>query len=193
MHEAPGRVTGTVRGRESGKLAGVGGVAVYLPGMPPGVAAGNADGGTTLRFRAGKMIPAFACVQVNQPLAVIADDDREHLLRVDARQRPPAAALLPAEPRARITERFGEPEEGVRLACDLHPSEEAWVTVVPNRWYAVTAADGTFRLPAGLARGTYTLRAYHKDWGHAVQSFVLGDPADEAAVVIEFPADRDTK
>lgn len=51
--------------------------------------------------------------------------------------------------------RFGSPEIGMRLACDVHPWMDAYLHVVSNPYFFVTGADGRFAL--GGKTGAFTL------------------------------------
>ena len=50
------------------------------------------------------------------------------------------------------------------LHCDVHAWMQAWVLVVDNPFFAVTADDGAFALD-DLPPGTYTLEAWHPALG----------------------------
>ena len=50
------------------------------------------------------------------------------------------------------------------VKCDVHPWMRAWVGVFDHPWFAVTSADGAFRL-ANVAPGSYTLIAWQERFG----------------------------
>lgn len=57
--------------------------------------------------------------------------------------------------------RFEVPETFVRLKCDVHPWMFAYVSVLPHPFFAVTDSDGLYRIPGGLAPGSYFVSALH--------------------------------
>ena len=52
----------------------------------------------------------------------------------------------------------------VRVDCDVHGWMRAWVYVVDNPYYAITAKDGSFTL-TDVPPGTYTLVSWHEYTG----------------------------
>jgi plastocyanin len=52
----------------------------------------------------------------------------------------------------------------VNLHCDIHPDENGYVVVVPNRAYAAPDSLGRFSLPS-LPAGSYRLRYWHPTHG----------------------------
>jgi plastocyanin len=55
---------------------------------------------------------------------------------------------------------FTKPEVMVKVKCDVHKWMLAYVGVVDNPFFAVTDADGNFKIP-NLPPGDYTLTAFH--------------------------------
>ncbi len=60
-----------------------------------------------------------------------------------------------------LTFTFSAPESFLRFKCDVHPWMFAWVTVVDSPYFAVTGADGTYKIP-NVPPGKYTLVALHR-------------------------------
>lgn len=69
----------------------------------------------------------------------------------------------------------------VRIVCDVHAWMEAWVHVVPHPYYAVTDADGRFRI-ADVPPGQYVVRVWHESW--RVLGTRSGRPERPSAVVL---------
>lgn len=59
---------------------------------------------------------------------------------------------------------FSQPEIMVPVTCEVHGWMEAYIGVVDHPYFAVTDADGSFRLE-NLPPGTYTLEAWHEQLG----------------------------
>ncbi len=56
---------------------------------------------------------------------------------------------------------FPAAENFLRFKCDVHPWMFAWVTVVDHPYFAVTGADGTYKI-SNVPPGKYTLVALHR-------------------------------
>lgn len=72
------------------------------------------------------------------------------------------AHLSGGEPHVRSD--LGKPGEVVALHCDVHPWMAAWAVVSDHPFFAVTGADGSFKLD-GVPPGTYTVEAWHPTLG----------------------------
>jgi hypothetical protein len=51
----------------------------------------------------------------------------------------------------------------------------AYVGIVKHFYFAVTDADGNYRLPATLPAGRYTIEAYHRKAGRASELVDVGE------------------
>jgi hypothetical protein len=65
---------------------------------------------------------------------------------------------------ARRSIRIARPEVMVTVKCDVHPWMRAYVGVLDHPYFAVTGADGTFRL-ADVPPGEYVVEAWHERFG----------------------------
>jgi hypothetical protein len=63
---------------------------------------------------------------------------------------------------------------------------QAWVGVVDHPYFAVTGADGAFRL-ANVPPGTYTITAWHERFGTQSQQVTLAERGT-ATVDLAFSA-----
>jgi hypothetical protein len=61
----------------------------------------------------------------------------------------------------------------VDLKCGAHGWMHAYVAVQDHPFFAVTNADGSFEIK-GLAKGTYTLEAWHPELGTKTMTIVIG-------------------
>jgi plastocyanin len=62
------------------------------------------------------------------------------------------------------TERFKAAETMLPVRCNNHPWMQAFLNIAPNPYFAVTGADGSFRV-SGLPPGVYTLAAVQEKLG----------------------------
>jgi plastocyanin len=76
------------------------------------------------------------------------------------------------------TRPFKSAETMLPVRCNNHPWMEAFINVAPNRYFAVTGADGSFTIP-DLPPGTYTLAAIHEKLGE--QDLQITVPAKSTA------------
>lgn len=60
---------------------------------------------------------------------------------------------------------FNKLGEAVML-CDLHPEMEGWIVILPTPYFAVTDAEGNYKI-ADVPEGTYTLKTWHKKMASA--------------------------
>lgn len=64
----------------------------------------------------------------------------------------------------------------LQIDCDMHhkgpPCETGVIGVMPNPYYAITGADGSFSLP-DVPPGTYTLTAWHEALGEKSQQVTV--------------------
>jgi plastocyanin len=95
-------------------------------------------------------------------------------------------------PRAgmKTVRKFKSPEVFVRFKCDVHPWMQAHVAVLDHPFFAVTDADGRFKID-GIPPGTYQIEAVHPVLGKQTQTVEIKDPqqspeAPEAGLQIEF-------
>lgn len=61
------------------------------------------------------------------------------------------------------------------LLCKVHPEMEAFVVAVPTPYYAVTKADGSFRI-ADVPDGAYTVKVWHPKLKPAQKAVTVAGP-----------------
>ncbi len=73
--------------------------------------------------------------------------------------------------------RLNNAEVMVRITCDIHPWERAYVGVLAHPYFSVTDDNGAFELPA-IGPGEYDLVAWHEVYGELVKRVVVAERTD---------------
>jgi plastocyanin len=132
--------------------------------------------------------PYITAVQTGQKIRVKNSDPVLHNVHTtpavagneekNMAQMPGAADLEFAFPKA---------EDFLRFKCDVHPWMFSYVTVVDHPYYAVTGADGTFKI-ANVPAGKYTLVALHRKAAPAgaTQEIEVTDAGAKADFTLEL-------
>ena len=81
---------------------------------------------------------------------------------------------------------FNQPEIMVPVQCDVHGWMSMFVGVTAHPYFAVSAADGSFRI-GNVPPGTYTLEAWHEKYGVMTQQITV-DPNGTASVSFDYSA-----
>ena len=132
-----------------------------------------------------RYLPHVVGIQAGQPLEIVNSDPTLHNVHAIAEINREFNTGQPVQG-MRHTHTFSTREVMVPFKCDVHGWMRAYVGVLDHPFYAVTAADGTFRL-TGLPPGTYTVEAWHETLGTRTQRVTLGD-ADSQDVAFSFTA-----
>ncbi len=83
---------------------------------------------------------------------------------------------------------FQEPGVNV-LLCNVHPDMEAFIVVVPTRYYALTDKDGAFSIN-GVPPGRYTLVAWHERCDPYEMGIDVGDGTNEVPILLSLVGRR---
>ena len=62
--------------------------------------------------------------------------------------------------------------ETIKMTCDVHKWMTAWLIVQANPYYALTGADGKFKID-GVPAGTYTVQAWQESLGKTIQEVTV--------------------
>jgi plastocyanin len=146
----------------NGELADV---VVSLQGIS-GKSAGASAKAAVLDQKNCLYVPQIMAVQTGQKLIVKNSDPVLHNVDVqpasDSGNPPKNEAQVPGG--ADLTFSFPKPEMFLKIKCDVHQWMFAWVSVFDHPYFAVSAKDGTFKIP-NVPPGKYTLQAAHRKAG----------------------------
>jgi plastocyanin len=130
-----------------------------------------------------RYIPHVFGAQVGQPVEIRNSDRTLHNVHTVAKENRGFNFGQPAGVPA-VTRVFDQPEVMVPFKCDVHPWMSAYAGIVPHPFYAVSAADGTFKIPH-LPAGTYTLEAWHEELGVRTAEVTV-DGSGDAEIAFAF-------
>lgn len=125
--------------------------------------------------------PHIVGVMANQKLRILTKDPTTHnihpLPKINPEWNETQAAGAPA-----IEKSFARPEVLIPVKCNQHPWMKAFIGVVKNPFFAVSAKDGSFTLK-GLPPGDYEIEAIHEKLGTQTRKVTVGTKESKA---IEF-------
>lgn len=143
-----------------GKLANV---FVYIKeGLPQGGFPAPSDP-VVLDQKGCRYVPHMMGIMVGQPFKITNSDSADHNIHDLPKNNPQWNESQMAKDPA-IVKTFKNPEMMLPLQCNQHPWMRAYVNVMSNPYYAVSAQDGSFSI-RNLPPGEYTLAAMHEKFG----------------------------
>lgn len=107
--------------------------------------------------------PRVVGMRVGQTLQIRNDDDLLHNVHASS-ARDNAFNIAQATSGLVFSFTPKSEEVMVKLGCDVHRWMTAYVGVMTNPYFAVSAADGTFSIDK-VPAGTYTIEAWHEQLG----------------------------
>jgi plastocyanin len=136
-------------------------VVVMVKGMA-GKSTGESAPPLTLDQKGCEYVPYVAAVQTGQKILIKNSDPVTH----NVHSNPIVDGNTPknqaqAEGGADITMSFKAEEKFLKFNCDIHPWMIAYVTIVDSPYYAVSGADGKYKI-SNLPPGKYTIQAIHR-------------------------------
>jgi len=123
--------------------------------------------------RGCRYVPHVLGVQVGQPLEVINSDDTLHNVHAVPTVNSEFNAGQPIKGMKNVIT-FTAAEIMVPFKCDVHGWMNAYVGVVDNPYFAVTANGGAFELRT-LPPGTYEIEAWHEKLGSQTQTVTVSE------------------
>jgi len=155
-----------------GEANGLADVFVHLQGVPEGVGT-TPEGEAPLLDQQGCLYtPKVFGVLVNQKFKIRNSDALMHNVHAVPKANSEFNFAQPIK--GQVNEKaFSKPEVLLRIKCDVHQWMNAYVGVVPHKFFAVTDEKGQFRLPGGLPAGKYTIDAVHPKAGRVSQEITV--------------------
>lgn len=186
-HHHPPPVDESILVSAGGGLANV--VVAVSSGLPDDVEYPHPSIPASLDQRDCHYVPRVVAMQVGQELLAKNSDPFLHNVHTNSRQNVPVNFAQPKVDPVGLRLKFIKTAETFKVTCDLHPWMMAWVAAFDHPYFAVTQADGSFKMPQ-LPVGTYTLRAWHERLGVVDQQVVVGDDGKMPPLRFTFSTDR---
>jgi plastocyanin len=167
----------------AGSGGGLANVVLYISdGLSPAAAAAVPAQKIQLNQKGCQYMPHVLAVDIGQTMEVITSDQTAHNIHPMPdmstgnigwnRSQPPGAPAFDTTWKGQ--------EIAIPIKCNIHPWMHGYVAVVKGP-YAVTDESGSFTI-SGLPPGSYTVTAWHEDYGKQTQSVTVaaGKPATAA-------------
>jgi plastocyanin len=143
-----------------GKLANV---FVYVKeGLPQGSFAVPAEP-VVLDQKGCRYIPHMLGIMAGQPLKITNTDTADHNIHdMPSNNKAFNESQMPTD--KPITKTFANAEMMIPVQCNQHPWMRAYINVMTNPYFAVSAVDGSYEIK-NLPAGEYTIAAVHEKFG----------------------------
>ncbi len=128
------------------------------------------EGGTTTIDQKGCVfIPHVSMVPPGSTIELLNSDDIMHNLHSWSMKN--TAFNEGVTGHGKLPKTFEFPET-IKITCDVHKWMTSWLIVQENPYYAITGADGKFKLE-GVPAGTYTVQAWQESLGKTTQEVTV--------------------
>lgn len=160
----------------SGKLANV---FIYVKeGLPQGNFAVPAEP-VILDQKGCRYSPHMLGIMAGQPLKITNTDTADHNIHdMPSKNQAFNESQMPTD--KPITKTFTTPEMMIAVQCNQHPWMRAYINVMANPYFAVSAADGSYAIK-NLPPGEYTLTAVHEKFGEQTMKVKVSSKMDTDA------------
>jgi plastocyanin len=167
-----------------GANKGIQDVVAFLPDIPKGKALEKPAKAPVLDQKSCEYHPYAQIFPVNTTLEILNSDDVLHNVKTEPGSK---TSFNVAQPKfkKKITIEFKTPEI-VQVECNVHGWMNAILVVADNPYYALTDANGSFKI-TDVPPGKYTLKVWHSKLGEQTKEVTVG-PKEEAKVAFEMKA-----
>lgn len=133
-----------------------------------------------------EFVPQILAVRSGQPVKFTNSDPANHNVRASSAQSSNAFNVFTGIDGS-YTHRFvADPQQRpVKVGCDIHPWMGGWIYVFDHPFFAVTDAQGRFRI-ASVPAGRYTLMIQQPDAGYRAEREITVARGGTAAVEVQI-------
>jgi hypothetical protein len=167
-----------------GPNKGIRDVVASLPDIPKGKALQKPASPPTLDQKSCEYHPYAQIIPVNTTLEILNSDDVLHNVKTEPGSKTTFNIAQPKFKR-KITMDFKVPEI-VQVECNVHGRMRAIIVVADNPYYALTDANGSFKI-TDVPPGKYTLKIWHSKLGEQTKEVTVG-PKEDVKVSFEMKA-----
>jgi Carboxypeptidase regulatory-like domain len=167
-----------------GANKGIKDVVAFLPDIQKGKALGKPDKPPVLDQKSCEYHPYAQIFPVNTTLEIVNSDDVLHNVKTKGASKTTFNIAQPKFKR-KLSVDFKNPEI-VQVECNVHGWMNAILVVEDNPYYALTDADGSFKI-TDVPPGKYTLKVWHSKLGEQTKEVTVG-PKEEVKVAFEMKA-----
>jgi Carboxypeptidase regulatory-like domain len=165
-----------------GANKGIQDVVASLPDIAKGKALEKPAKAPVLDQKNCEYHPYAQIFPVNTTLEITNSDDVLHNVKTEPGSKTSFNVAQPKFKR-KITQEFKIPEI-VQVECNVHGWMNAILVVADNPYYALTDANGSFKI-TDVPPGKYTLKVWHSKLGEQTKEVTVG-PKEEAKVAFEM-------
>jgi plastocyanin len=160
-------------------------VFIYIKeGLPPGAFAVPTEP-VVLDQKGCRYIPHVVGIMAGQPLKITNTDTADHNIHdMPSKNSPFNESQMPTD--QPITKKFATPEMMIPVQCNQHPWMRAYINVMTNPYFAVSATDGSYEIK-NLPPGEYTIVAVHEKFGEQTMKVKVG-PKETVKAPFVYPA-----
>ncbi|MCI0489152.1 MAG: carboxypeptidase-like regulatory domain-containing protein [Blastocatellia bacterium] len=134
----------------------------FFPEPPPEV---------VLTYIGCRIIPRVMGIQTQQMLDLLNSDVTTHNVHPQPRHNKEWNLVI--EPGALLQKQFDKPETMIKIRCNQHPWEEAYVGVMKHPFFAVSGLNGSYTI-SNVPPGNYFLVAWHEKYGEQKAEVKIG-------------------
>ena len=163
---------------------GIQNVVVSLSRIPKGLPVETGDKPIQIDQQKCIFIPHVLLVPAGVEFEVLNSDPVLHNFHTIGAHNKEINIIQTKTKRRRLPLTFPEADT-IEVICDVHSWMKAWIIVTEHPYYALTDADGQFRLE-NVPEGSYRIKAWHEELGKQPIQEVVVTTNEDAKVDFEF-------